>query len=185
MNVPQLWRHGVRGVLVVVLLVMSARTGAAQITAATLSGTIKDQTGGILPGADVTARNTGTGLSRSVVTNTDGVFTIPGLQPGKYEVKAGLPGFNTVTEEVELAVGQNAGLNLTLHVGTTQESITVSANAILMDTQTSALSALVPEKTIEELPLNGRNYISLATLQPGVINFTEKSGTSSSTRGIS
>jgi len=184
MNVPQLWRHGVRGVLVLVLLVMSARTGAAQITAATLSGTIKDQTGGILPGADVTARNTGTGLSRSVVTNTDGVFTIPGLQPGKYEVKAALPGFNTVSEEIELAVGQNAGLNLTLHVGTTQESITVSANAILMDTQTSALSALVPEKTIEELPLNGRNYISLATLQPGVINFTEKSGTSSSTRGI-
>src|SRR4029077_1687447 len=79
---------------------------------------------------------------------------------------------------------QEAALNITLEVGATEESVTVAANAVLTDARTSALSALVPQKTIEELPLNGRNYISLATLQPGIIQFTEKSGTSSSTRGV-
>src|SRR4029077_8191889 len=79
---------------------------------------------------------------------------------------------------------QEAALNITLEVGATEESVTVAANALFVDTRSSALSALVPEKTIEELPLNGRNYINLATLQPGIINFTEKSGTSSSTRGV-
>ena len=181
---PHHRRFGFLGLLVLALLTTAVRAGAAQITAATLSGTIKDQTGGILPGVDVAVKNTDTGVSRSVVSTADGVFTILGLLPGKYEVKASLQGFNTTVEHVELAVGQDAGLNLTMRVGTTQESVTVTASAILVDTRSSALSALVPEKTIEELPLNGRNYITLATLQPGIINFTEKSGTSSSTRGV-
>jgi hypothetical protein len=185
MGMSQRVRHaGVRGLLVIALLAAAARAGAGQITAATLSGTIKDQTGGMLPGVDVAAANTDTGVSRSVVTNAEGAFTIAGLPPGKYEVKATLQGFTTAVERIELTVGQDAGLNLTLRVGTAQESVTVTATAILVDTRSSALSALVPEKTIEELPLNGRNYINLATLQPGIINFTEKSGTSSSTRGV-
>src|SRR5260221_9263866 len=177
-------RAVLRSLVILVIVFSSASTGFAQITAATMSGTIKDETGGVLPGADVVAKNLDTGLSRSTVSNADGGFTLAGLPPGRYEVRVALQGFATNAQTVELAVAQQAGLTVTLKVGATEESVTVTAGAVLVDTQSSALSALVPEKTIEELPLNGRNYISLATLQPGIINFTEKSGTSSSTRGV-
>ena len=173
-----------RGLVVLAIIALSASVAFAQITAATISGTIKDDTGAILPGADIVAKNFETGVSRSAVSNADGAFTLAGLPPGKYEVRVALPGFTTSVQTVELAVAQQAGLTVTLKVGATQESVTVTGGAVLVDTQSSALSALVPEKTIEELPLNGRNYITLATLQPGIINFTEKSGTSSSTRGV-
>ncbi len=173
-----------RLIAVLILVTAVADTSWAQITSATLAGTIKDETGGILPGVDIVAKNVDTGQSRTLVTNAEGAYTITGLPPGKYEVRASLQGFGTVAETIQLTVGQQAGLNLTLKVGATQENVTVTASALIVDTQSSALSALVPEKTIEELPLNGRNYINLATLQPGIINFTEKSGTSSSTRGV-
>src|SRR5262249_5099917 len=173
-----------RTVSVVLILLATASGSFAQITAATVSGTIKDSTEGVLPGVDVVVKSLDTGVTRTTITDANGAFTIPGLQPGRYEARATLQGFKTEAKTFELAVAQEAGMNLTLEVGATEESITVAGNAVLVDTRSSSLSALVPEKTIEELPLNGRNYISLATLQPGIINFTEKSGTSSSTRGV-
>src|SRR5262249_8538894 len=174
----------VRGSLARLSLCAPGSGAFAQITAATISGTIKDATGGVLPGADIVAKNVDTGISRTTVSNSDGAFTLPGLTPGKYEVRVEIAGFTPNVQTLELAVAQQAGLTITLAVAATQEHGMVVARPVLVDTQTSALSALVPEKTIEELPLNGRNYINLATLQPGIINFTEKSGTSSSTRGV-
>jgi hypothetical protein len=171
--------------LALVFVAAAAPPGFAQITAATVSGTVKDETDAVLPGADVAVRSLDTGLTRTTVTNEQGLFTVTGLPPGKYEVRATLQGFSTgIKTGVELSVGQQAGIDLILKVGAAEESISVVASAVLVDTRSSALSALVPEKTIEELPLNGRNYINLATLQPGIINFVEKSGTSSSTRGV-
>jgi hypothetical protein len=169
--------------LVLIIVLASARSGFAQITAATISGTIKDQTGGVLPGVDVVAKNVDTGLSRSAVTGADGFFTLPGLPPGTYETRATLQGFTTSTERITLTVAQQAGLNLTLKLTGTEESITVLATAALVDTRSAAMSAVVTEKTISELPLNGRNYIDLALLQPGVSSFSEKDSTSSSNRG--
>ena len=177
-------RTAFRSLAVLAFAFISASSLFAQITAATISGTIKDDTGAVLPGADIVARNLETGTTRSAVSNGAGDFTLAGLPPGTYEVRVGLTGFSTTVRRLELAVAQQAGLTITLKVGAAQESVTVMAGAVLVDTQSSVLSALVPEKTIEELPLNGRNYINLATLEPGIINFTEKSGTSSSTRGV-
>src|SRR3989442_1763534 len=175
-----------RVVLAVVLLAITASVAVAQITSATISGTIKDETGGVLPGVDVVIRNVETGLTRSVVTDSNGYFTVPGLPPGRYEARASLQGFRTgVQTGIALAVAQQAGLNLVLKVGTTEEPITVRGESALVETRSSALSAIVPEKTIEELPLNGRNYIMLATLQPGVVQFTEKLTTSPAQRGVS
>src|SRR5262245_29755790 len=174
-----------RVIVAVVLLLVTASFAAAQITSATLSGTIKDETGGVLPGVDVVIRNVDTGLTRNSVTDTNGYFTVPGLPPGKYETRASLQGFRTgVQSDVTLQVGQQAGLNMVLKVGTTEESITVSGESALVETRSAALSAIVLGKTIEELPLNGRNYITLATLQPGIVQFTEKSGTAPATRGV-
>ena len=168
----------------VALLVLAAAPGAsAQITSATISGTVRDQTQAVLPGVDILVSNIGTGLSRSAVTDANGHFTIPGLPPGAYETRASLQGFATSVERLTLAVAQEAGLSLTLKLTGTEESITVVGTSPLVDTRSAAMSAVVTEKTISELPLNGRNYIDLALLQPGVNSFTEKDSTSSSNRG--
>jgi hypothetical protein len=174
-----------RVVLAVVLLATRTSLAVAQITSATLSGTIKDETGGVLPGVDVVVKSLDTGLTRGVVTDSNGYFTVPGLAPGKYEARATLQGFTAAVQTgIVLEVAQQAGLNLTLKVGITSETITVTGESPIVDTRSSGLSAVVPEKTIEELPLNGRNYLALATLQPGIISFTEKSTTSPATRGV-
>jgi hypothetical protein len=174
-----------RRVWIVLLLALgwSAPT-LGQITSGTVSGIVRDESGGVIPGVSVTLTNRSTGVARSIVTDSSGAFTVPGLLPGPYEAKAVLDGFQPAAEQFELTVAANPSLSLVLKVGGAQEQVTVAAAATLTETRTSALSALVPQKTIEELPLNGRNYINLATLQPGIINFTEKSGTSSSTRGV-
>ena len=149
-------------ILGVVLLVANASVVVAQITSATVSGTIKDETGGVLPGVNLVIANLDTGLTRSVVTDSNGYFTVPGLAPGRYEARASLQGFRTgVQTGITLQVGQDAGLNFVLSVGATAESITVSGESALVETRSAALSAIVLEKTIEELPLNGRNYIML------------------------
>ena len=169
--------------LVMTFVLACAHGASAQITAATISGTIKDATGGVLPGVDVGVQNVATGFARSSVTDANGYFTVPGLPPGTYEARASLPGFGTAVERVILAVAQEAALSLTLRVGATEESVTVVGASPLVDTRSAAMSAVVTEKTISELPLNGRNYIDLALLQPGVSNFSEKDSTSSSNRG--
>src|SRR5437762_9559685 len=139
---------------------MSASLAVAQITSATISGTIKDETGGVLPGVEVALNNLDTGLTRNAVTDSNGYFTVSGLAPGRYEARASLQGFRTgVQAGITLQVGQDAGLNFVLSVGTTAESITVTGESALVETRSSALSAIVLEKSIEELPLNGRNYI--------------------------
>jgi hypothetical protein len=84
-----------RVVLAVALLATTASLAVAQITSATISGTIKDETGGVLPGVDVIVKNVDTGLTRSVVTDSNGYFTVPGLAPGQYETRATLQGFAT------------------------------------------------------------------------------------------
>ena len=165
------------------VLVLASSNAFAQITSATISGTVKDQTQAVLPGVDVVVKNVDTGLTRSVVTDASGYFTIPGLSPGTYEARASLQGFGSVVERVTLAVAQEAGLALTLKVTGTEESITVVGTAAIVDTRSAAMSAVVTEKTISDLPLNGRNYIDLALLQPGVNSFSEKDSTSSSNRG--
>ena len=172
--------------LAVVFLATTASLAIAQITSATVSGTIKDETGGVLPGVDVVVKNVDTGLARNAVTDSNGYFTVPGLAPGKYEARATLQGFTTAVQAgIALEVAQQAGLTITMKLGATEETITVTGENPLVDVRTSALSAVVDQKTIEELPLNGRNYVMLATLQPGIVQFTEKLSTSPAQRGVS
>jgi hypothetical protein len=174
-----------RVILAVALLAITSSLAVAQITSATMSGTIKDETGGVLPGVNVVVKNLDTGLTRSVVTDSNGYYTVPGLAPGKYETRATLQGFTTAVQTgIALEVAQQAALNIVLKLGVTSESITVTGENPLVDTRTAALSAVVLQKTIEELPLNGRNYITLATLQPGIVQFTERQSTSPAQRGV-
>lgn len=167
-----------------VLLLGLVTPSFGQITAATIAGTIKDETGGVLPGVEVEVKNLQTGLARSATTDQHGYFTMSGLPPGRYEARAALQGFATAAEtDIRLAVAQQATLTITMKLSSAAETINVVGAAALVDTQNAALSAIVTEETIEQLPLNGRNYIDLALLQPGVASFHEKDSNASSNRG--
>lgn len=131
-------------VALVVSLVILAAPATAQITSATISGTIKDETGGVLPGVDLAVSNLDTGVIRNAVTDENGYYTVPGLAPGRYEARATLQGFATAVHSgMVLEVAQQAGLNLVLKLGTAEETITVTGESPLVDVRSSALSAVV------------------------------------------
>ena len=163
------------GALQLVLLVFFAGLPTecfGQVTAATLSGTVRDETGAVLPSAEIEITNVETGVKRTTLSQPNGYFTLPGLPPGQYEARVGLQGFATAVQNgISLSVAQQASINFVLKVAATATTVEVVGSAVQVDTQTSALSAVVPEKAITELPLNGRNYLQLATLQPGVSTF--------------
>src|SRR5262245_7492791 len=133
---------------------------------ATLSGTVTDSTGGVLPGVTITATHTATGNTFVAVTDERGGYRIP-LRVGMFKVDAELPGFGTVSRQLELLVGQIAVLNLQMGPSTVQESVTVTGEAPLVDTQTSTLGTNVDPRQMQELPVNGRNWMDLTLLAPG------------------
>ena len=142
----------------------------AQTTTATISGTVQDETGGILPGVDVNVTNVGTGILRTVVSDDEGRYRVPELPPGDYEIQASLVGFQTVVRSgITLTVGRHAVVDVTLIVGSISEVVTVSGEASLVETTSSTLSGLVSETEIRDLPLNGRNFVQLTLLETGVV----------------
>jgi outer membrane receptor protein involved in Fe transport len=161
------YHRAVTAQLAVLLLVIGATPLFAQSTA-TIVGEVRDS-GGVLPGATVTVRNVDTGLTRSVPTGGDGAFRFPALPVGPYEIRAELSGFRaSVRSGVRLQVGQEAVVDMVLELGSIQETVTVTGEAPLVETTTSALGAVVTAEEIASLPLNDRNYIGLTMMQPGV-----------------
>lgn len=155
------------GMLAVVLAASSL--GVAQTTAK-LSGVLTDETGGVLPGAQVTIKNMETGIQRSVVTDARGQYVAPSLAPGEYEITATLVGFETLAQKgIVLAVGQVAEINVRMKVGEVASRVEVTGDAPLVNTTTSSVTGVVEEKRIQDLPLNGRDFSQLALVQPGVI----------------
>jgi hypothetical protein len=142
----------------------------AQSADATLTGTAKDATGGVMPGVTITVRNQATNELRSAVSSPDGLYRITNLPRGSYEVKAELEGFKTVAQsDVLLTVGDTVRLDFDLEVGALTEVVTVQSQAALVNTEEGRLSNLVDEKRVSELPLNGRNVFQLMDLQPGAV----------------
>ncbi len=135
---------------------------------ANLTGSVKDASGGFIPGATVTVRNTATGAVRTTVSADDGLYRVTNLPRGTYGVSAELSGFRAVTQsDVLLTVGETVRLDFTLEVGGVGESITVKSEARLINTEEGRISALVDQRRVSELPLNGRNVFQLMELQPG------------------
>ena len=131
----------------------------AQITTGTISGTVKDSTGAVLPGATVEVQNVDTGISRTVSTDSRGYYTAPNLSVGQYAVTASLSGFQTaVRRGITLTVGQNAVIGFTLAVGAVTERVEVTGEAPLVETTTATVSGLVDEKQVQDLPLNARSH---------------------------
>jgi len=143
---------------------------SAQVTTGTISGVVQDPTGAVIPGVAVTAKNVDTGTARAVTTDEGGRYAAPNLPLGNYEVQAQLPGFQTeVRNGVTITVGREAVVNLVLKVGQISDKVTITEEAPLVESTTSAMSSLVDARTIRDLPLNGRSYDQLALLQPGVV----------------
>ncbi|MBI2822289.1 MAG: TonB-dependent receptor [Acidobacteria bacterium] len=143
----------------------------AQTTTATVFGSVKDETAAVLPGVEIKVTNLQTGITRHTVTGDDGTYRVSELPPGEYEVSASIIGFQTtVRTGIALTVGRRAQVDLTLKVGQIAEAVTVTGEAPLVETASSALAGLVDEKQIRELPLNGRNFVQLALLETGVVH---------------
>jgi outer membrane receptor protein involved in Fe transport len=133
-----------------------------------LTGSVKDSSGAVVPGATVTVRNTATGDVRTVVSGDEGLYRVTNLSRGTYDVTAELSGFRTITQSsVLVTVGDTVRLDFTLEIGTFGETVTVESEARLINTEEGRISALVDEKRVGELPLNGRNVFQLMELQPG------------------
>jgi hypothetical protein len=167
----------------VVALLFVPGSVSAQTTA-TVSGTIKDSAGGVMPGATVTITNPATGLSRTNVTGGEGRFVVAGLPPGQYDLRAEIAGFKPHEGTLTLAVADALDLSIVLEISGRQETVTLVNRPPMINATKSDLSYLVGSDTIESLPLNGRNYTDLALLQPGVLAFPHRDGGSVVAHGL-
>ncbi|HEY3236877.1 MAG TPA: carboxypeptidase-like regulatory domain-containing protein, partial [Polyangiaceae bacterium] len=144
----------------------------AQVNTATISGTVRDASGAVLPGASVVAQNQDTGMSRTVTANTAGRYSAPGLGLGNYQVTAQQAGFQSqVRTGLVLTVGREAVVDFTLPVGAVTQTVEVSGEAPLVELTNANLGGLVDDRTIRDLPLNGRSWDNLALLQPGIVKY--------------
>jgi len=152
-----------------VVAFLAAGIVRGQVTTGTISGTVTDSTGAVLPGANIVILNEETGISRALVTDAAGRYLAPSLSPGRYRVTISQPGFQTEARTgIALTIGRNAVVDVQLEVGAVSQTVEVTGEAPLVETRESSVSYLVNETTISELPLNGRDITQLIFLQPGV-----------------
>ena len=141
----------------------------AQVVTASVRGTVTDEQGAALAGADVTITNVDTGFARSAKSGTDGEYNFPDLPLGSYKIQATHTGFKAETQTgIVLHVADSLVINVALKVGAISESVTVEASPIAVETTNGELTGLIQGSQVSELPLNGRNFMQLVTLMPGV-----------------
>jgi hypothetical protein len=155
-------------ILILAIFVLLTPAFAQKITG-TISGVVTDPSGAVVAKATVTILNTATGLARTVTTNDFGEYTAPDLPNGTYRVTVKEPNFKeSVTDKIELHVSSTAIVNIQLQLGNTSEQVTVEANTIQVQTDSAQLGEVVEGGQVKDLPLNGRNFVELTQLQPGV-----------------
>ena len=144
-----------------------------QSAAASASGTVTDTTGAVVQGARVSLRNTDTNVEQSTLTGSSGSYSVVNVAPGNYMIEVKKTGFNAAVETgVILAVNQAAIFNFSLHIGSVEQSVSVSAEATDVQSSTAELGAVIGTKSVNDLPLNGRNFTQMLTLTPGVSRIT-------------
>src|SRR5438132_4305476 len=150
------------------MVFLSVLPAVAQ-TQASISGVIHDPTGAVIPGVSVTVTNPATNFVRTAISNEAGVYNFPSLQPGRYNMRVELPGFRTITQnDVELQVQFAARIDFTLQVGDVSQTVEVEGTAALIATENATVGTVIENKRIVEMPLNGRNFLQLASLSPNV-----------------
>ncbi len=163
-----------RFAVVLVCVLTTALTVWAQVDTATVTGTVRDSSGAVLPNVTVTATEMDTGIRTTAKTASDGNYVITPLKIGTYSVSAQANGFQTGTQQnIVLNVQQNQRLDFQLHVGSVSQTAEVISEAPLLETETASLGQVVTAQQLEEFPLNGRRYTDLAELTAGVAKVTE------------
>src|SRR4051812_39922452 len=155
--------------LLVTLLPLLPATAFAQRTNAAVSGTVTDPSKAVVPGATVTVTATDTGFTRTTVTNADGVYSVSEIPIGRYQISVELQGFKTATRtDITLNVADDRKIDFELVAGALTESVSVKAESTPVKTLGGDVSGVITGQQVRELPLNGRNFLQLATLMPGV-----------------
>ncbi|MGH9356448.1 MAG: carboxypeptidase regulatory-like domain-containing protein, partial [Terriglobia bacterium] len=157
----------------IVMSFLVAPSLLAQVSGATLSGTVSDPSGAVIPNAQVSIKNTSTGLTRNAKTDASGLYDAPNLLPGPYSVTVSAPGFSTqVRSGIVLTVGGQQVLNVSMQVGKVTNLIQVTGAAPTVQLSSSTISNVVNSTTVRNLPLNGRSWTDLTLLSPGVDTIT-------------
>ena len=174
--------HLGRLALAVVIVLAGVSLARGQAFTASITGTVIDANGGVVPGTTVTITNLGTSQEWTAVTDTVGRYTLPLLPPGSYRVATAIEGFKSATREpVTIQVNQQQRVDFTLEVGALSEQVTVTAELPIVQTNTATVGTVVNSKETQELPLNGRNFLQLNLLVPGALPSTK--GTTLATQG--
>jgi hypothetical protein len=158
------------GLCLILSALAATPRASAQAVSGTLLGGVRDSTGAMLPGVTVVVTNEATGLTRTMVTDANGEYTAPSMPTGPYTVTAELSGFKKVSKtSLRLGVDQRVRIDFVLEIGAMSETVNIVAEAPLMQTSSSELGTTVSEQQITALPLNGRNFVNLTRVVPGVL----------------
>src|SRR6266566_5937063 len=156
--------------MILAISILGAGHAYAQVAGATLTGTVKDSSGAVIPNAQVLISEVATGVTRTVSPVAAGLYTAPNLLPGTYDVRVSATGFSTQLQKgITLTVGAQQVLDFTMKVGQMTQTVEVTTEAPTVELTSSELGATVNSTTVRELPLNGRSWTELANLQPGVV----------------
>ncbi len=177
-----MFRWKLNAMLFVAVSLVGTGSVHAQSTA-TLQGAVTDAQNAVMPGVSITVHNAATNQDRTLVTDATGHYAAAALAPGHYEVKAHIDGFQEQKREIDLGPAQTVELNVKLSVGAVAENVTVSGAAPLIDTATVSVGQVMAEKTVQEIPLNGRHFVDLGPLMPGGSTSPQNAGLSAPLRG--
>jgi hypothetical protein len=164
-----------RHLFIALIALLSFQTGALAQASAALWGKITDPSGGVISGAEIQVKSDDTGEVRKGTTNRAGLYRVPAIPVGVYEIRVRKSNFeDAVRTGIHLAVGQEAEVDIEMQIGAANEQVTIHGDVPLVGVNTSVVTGLVGEREIRDLPLNGRSYDELLTLNPGVVNFTSQ-----------
>src|SRR5581483_4810925 len=142
--------------------------GLAQAPTGIISGTITDESGAVVPGANVTINNKATSVARTIKTNSDGIYGAPALEAGEYTVRVEVQGFRTAVRGATVQVGATTTADIRMEVGQSTEVVSVEAAAAQVEYERNTVDGVITRQQIQDLPLNGRSFLNLAALEPGV-----------------
>ena len=140
----------------------------AQAPTGTILGAVTDASGAVIPQATVSITDKATASLRTLTTNAEGLFSAPALAAGEYEVRGEMQGFRTIVRDASVRAGSSTTVNLAMAVGASKEILTVEAASSQINYESHTIAGSIERQTIQELPLNGRSFAQLATLEPGV-----------------
>src|SRR5260370_9304011 len=153
-----------------VMLVGGLSSAAFSQTTASIKGTVSDASGAIIAGAKIVVKNSAIGIERNIASNSEGYYEVPALPPGSYSVEVRMQGFqHALAKDVILEVSQNAVQNFSLQIASSDTIITVESTQAAIESTTMTVGQVINNNTVQEIPLNGRHFVDLASLVPGTV----------------